>query len=268
MWFYCVLLNVRTKLFLCTAKNKNIHIAHSYQTSHPHRLKFTLLFASGFLTEEPLFGPDKHLSHKLMSLTQSSSYLTYHSYKLVWVNSGSFTLQCSCVDTEELHFRHVAGVFIESQQNLPPGKLHYFVLLWIQTQISHFNLAVYVYPNSENYWIKKDARNLIYIPLSQKILRIFFFFRRLCYLYPIWIFYLFKFPAIGHCGNHLSEFLFLTLQHSVYMFDWHLQEEIKDAQQGMEFVMFVTCLKLDLLSRDGKQHYFEPIQSNELLGPF
>lgn len=178
-----MLLNVRTKLFLCTAKNKKIHIAHSYQTSHPHRLKFTLLFASGFLTEEPLFGPDKHLSHKLMSLTQSSSYLTYHSYKLVWVNSGSFTLQCSCVDTEELHFRHVAGVFIESQQNLPPGKLHYFVLLWIQTQISHFNLAVYVYPNSENYWIKKRCTEFNLYSSFTKDTSYFFFFLEDCVIY-------------------------------------------------------------------------------------
>lgn len=70
-------------------------------------------------------------------------------------------------------------------------------------------------------------------------------------------FYLFKFPAIGHCGNHLSEFLFLALQHPVHMFDWHLQEEIKDAQYSMECTMYVTCLKLPLFLRNDKQHHLE-----------
>lgn len=93
MQFYSVFLNVHTKLFLCTVKNKNFHIAHSYQTSHPHRLMFTLLCVSVFLSEEPLSGPGKHLSPKLISFTQSSSYLTYHPYKPVLINSGSFTLQ-------------------------------------------------------------------------------------------------------------------------------------------------------------------------------
>lgn len=50
-------------------------------------------------------------------------------------------------------------------------------------------------------------------------------------------FYLLKFPAIRHCGNHLSEFLFLALQHPVHMFDWHLQEEREDAQCTMEFTV-------------------------------
>lgn len=44
----------------------------------------------------------------------------------------------------------------------------------MQTQVSHFNFTVYVYPNSENDGIKKDAWNLTYIPLSQKVLHTHF----------------------------------------------------------------------------------------------
>lgn len=71
-------------------------------------------------------------------------------------------------------------------------------------------------------------------------------------------FYLFKFPAIRHCGNHLSEFFFLALQHPVHVFDWHLQEETEDGQNNLEFTMYVTCLKSPFFFRKGKQHHLEP----------
>lgn len=88
--FYNVFLNVHAKLFLCSAKNENIHVVHTHPASHPRWLNSPSYVYQSFIWRTIVQAWQAFTSQARLIYPE---LLISDSYKPVLVHFGLFTLQ-------------------------------------------------------------------------------------------------------------------------------------------------------------------------------